>query len=153
MAPPAFGGAEDDADPLAREAGMLAAAKKLALFTAGSASQKYMTALAEQQEVMSELADIIMEVYALESALLRARKLAGQPNAAIANAMVQVYAARSFAIIESAALRVVAAVAEGDMLRTQLAIVRRLVKHTPADTIQLGRTVAKHAIEAGRYPF
>ncbi len=153
MAPPAFGAADDDADPLAREAGMLAAAKKLALFAAGSASQKYMTALAEQQEVMSELADIIMEVYALESALLRARKLAGQPNAAIANAMVQVYAARSFAIIESAAFRVVAAVAEGDMLRTQLAIVRRLVKHTPADTIQLGRTVAKYALEAGRYPF
>jgi butyryl-CoA dehydrogenase len=152
MAPPAFGGGEDDSDPLAREAAMLANAKKLALFTAGSASQRYMTALAEQQEVMADLADIIMEVYALESALLRARKLAGQPGGATANAMVQIYAARAFATVESAALRVLAAVAEGDMLRTQLAILRRLAKRVPADTIQLGRSVAQQVIEAGRYP-
>jgi alkylation response protein AidB-like acyl-CoA dehydrogenase len=152
MAPPAFGGGEDDSDPLAREAAMLANAKKLALFTAGSASQRYMTALAEQQEVMADLADIIIEVYALESALLRARKLAGQPGGAIANAMVQIYAAHAFATVESAALRVLAAVAEGDMLRTQLAILRRLAKRVPADTIQLGRLVAQQVIEAGRYP-
>jgi butyryl-CoA dehydrogenase len=153
MAPPAFGGIEDDSDPLAREASMLANAKKLALFTAGSASQRFMTALTDQQEVMADLADIIMEVYALESALLRARKLAGHPGSASATAMVQIYAARAFATVESAALRVLAAVAEGDMLRTQLAILRRLSKHLPADTIQLSRTVAQHVLEAGRYPF
>ena len=76
LEPPSF---EDDADhsddPLYAEAQMLASAKKLALFTAGAASQKYMNALADQQEVMADLADIIIQVYALESALLRARKL------------------------------------------------------------------------------
>jgi alkylation response protein AidB-like acyl-CoA dehydrogenase len=153
MSPPALGGGEDDSDPLAREAAMLANAKKLALFSAGSASQRYMATLADQQEVMADLADIIMEVYALESALLRARKLSGQPGAATANAMVQIYAAKAFATIESAALRVLAAVSEGDMLRTQLAIFRRLVKHVPADTIQLSRNVAQRVLEAGRYPF
>ena len=52
-------------DPLYGEAQMLAGAKKLALFTAGAASQKYMTALADQQEVMADLADIIIQVYRL----------------------------------------------------------------------------------------
>jgi butyryl-CoA dehydrogenase len=55
-------------------------------------------------------------------------------------------------ILEPAARRVLAAVAEGDMLRTQLAILRRLVKHEPADTIQIGRALARQAVETGRYP-
>jgi alkylation response protein AidB-like acyl-CoA dehydrogenase len=156
MAPPGFSDAAGDDDPLAREAAMLVNAKKIALFTAGAASQKYMAALAEQQEVMADLADIIMEVYALESALLRARKLAasgaGAGKAAVAAQMTQAYAAHAFAVIEAAAFRVVAAVAEGDMLRTQLAIVRRLVKHEPANTIALGRSVARAALDAGRFP-
>ena len=83
LEPPSF---EDDtdhsADPLYAEAQMLAGAKKLALFTAGAASQKYMNALADQQEVMADLADIIIQVYALESALLRARKLKARSSAA-----------------------------------------------------------------------
>ena len=154
MAPPSFGdGAEAD-DPLAREAQMLANAKKLALFASGSASQKYMNGLADQQEVMAALADIILEVYAFDSALARARKLAAakSPNAALAAEMTRLYAGTAFHIIESAARQVIAAVAEGDMLRTQLAIYRRLVKHEPADTFSLSRTIARAAIEKGRYP-
>jgi len=155
MAPPSFSDADSGPeDPLAREAAMLASAKKLALFTAGAASQKYMTALADQQEVMADLADIIMEVYALESALLRVRKLNASPNnSAAGNAisMTQIYAAHAFTVIERAARRIVAAVAEGDTLRVQLAILRRLVKHEPANTIQLSRAVASHVLQAGRY--
>jgi len=154
MSPPSFGGDADVDDPLARESQMLANAKKLALFASGSASQKYMNGLADQQEVMAALADIILEVYAFDSALARARKLAGakSPQAALAAEMTRLYAATAFHIIESAARQVIAAVAEGDMLRTQLAIFRRLVKHEPADTIALSRTIARAAIEAGRYP-
>ena len=77
MQPPSFDAGADAGEPLAREAEVLAAVKKIALFAAGVASQRFMTALQEQQEVMADLADIIMQVYALESALLRARKLAG----------------------------------------------------------------------------
>ena len=133
---------------------MLANAKKLALFAAGSASQKYMNALAEQQEIMGALADIICEVYAFDSALARARKLAASrsPQAALAAQMTQLYAATAFHIIESASRQVIAAVAEGDMLRTQLAIYRRLVKHEPADTFALSRTIARAVIDHGRYP-
>jgi alkylation response protein AidB-like acyl-CoA dehydrogenase len=154
MAPPSFDSTTDDSDALAAEAKLLAGAKKLALFTAGAASQKYMNALADQQEVMASLADIITEVYALECALLRARKLAaaGAAQAALARQMTQLYAAHAFDVIESAARQVIAAVAEGDMLRTQMAIFRRLTKREPADTVTLGRSIAKAAIEKGRYP-
>jgi butyryl-CoA dehydrogenase len=65
--------------------------------------------------------------------------------------MTQIYAAHALAIIERAARRVVAAVAEGDPLRVQLAILRRLVKHEPANTVQLSRAVASHILQAGRY--
>jgi len=149
MAAPSFSDADSGIDdPLAREAAMLASAKKMALFTAGAASQKYMTGLADQQEVMADIADIVMEVYALESALLRAHKLGGKSTAA---AMTQIYASQALAVVERAARRVIAAVAEGDTVRIQLAILRRLAKHEPADTIQLGRSVAAHVLQAGRY--
>jgi len=154
MSPPSFSDSDGTDDPLAREATMLANSKKLALFAAGSASQKYMNSLADQQEVMGALADIILEVYAFDSAMARARKLAAarSSHASLAADMTRLYAAKAFHTIESAARQVIAAVAEGDMLRTQLAIFRRLVKHEPADTIALSRTIARAAIEAGRYP-
>jgi butyryl-CoA dehydrogenase len=65
--------------------------------------------------------------------------------------MTQYYAAKSFQIVEQSARKVIAAVAEGDMLRTQMAILRRLSKYEPADTIAIGRQIAKHVIDAGRY--
>jgi alkylation response protein AidB-like acyl-CoA dehydrogenase len=126
----------------------LAAAKKLTLFAAGAASQKYMQALADQQEIMAALADCIAEVYAMESCILRAEKLGSNRQA---NAMTEYYAARSINKVELAARKVIRAVAEGDMLRTQMAIVRRLAKYDPPDTIALGREIARHVIEAGRY--
>jgi len=154
MSPPSFSASDSTADPFARETQMLANARKLALFAAGSASQKYMNALADQQEIMGALADMIMEVYAFDSALVRARKLASASatQAPLAHSMTQLYAAHAFDVIESSARRVIAAVAEGDMLRTQLAILRRLIKYEPADTIALGRTIARAVIDKGRYP-
>jgi alkylation response protein AidB-like acyl-CoA dehydrogenase len=149
VAPPSFGDLDEDMDdPLAREAGLLASAKKLALFTAGVASQKYMTGLANQQEIMADIADITMEVYALESALLRARKLGGN---SIATAMTQLHAAHAFGVIEQAARRIIAAASEGDTLRIQLAILRRLSKHEPANTVQLSRVIAAHVLQIGQY--
>jgi alkylation response protein AidB-like acyl-CoA dehydrogenase len=149
MAPPSFNDLDDGVeDPLSREAGLLASAKKLALFTAGAASQKYMTGLADQQEIMADIADITMEVYALESAFLRARKLGGN---SIATRMTQLYAAHAFGVIEQAARRIIAAVAEGDTLRIQLAILRRLAKHEPANTVQLSRAIAAHVLQSGQY--
>ena len=78
MEPPSFDGSDETDDPLAAEAALLANLKKVALFCSGSATQKYMQALQDQQEIMGDLADMTMQVFALESALLRARKLGSQ---------------------------------------------------------------------------
>jgi butyryl-CoA dehydrogenase len=140
--------------PLAAEHKMLSNARKLALFAAGAASQKYGQGLAEQQEIMGALADCIMEVYALESCLLRAGKLLSNRGASAARqavAMSQYYAVKSLETVELAARKVIGAVAEGDMLRTQRAILRRLSKCEPADTVALGRQIARHVLAAGRY--
>jgi butyryl-CoA dehydrogenase len=154
MEPPSFDGSDDTDDPLAAEAALLSNLKKAALFCSGAATQKYMQALAEQQEIMGDLADMTMQVFALESALLRARKLGAQAQksqAQTARAIVKLFAADALAVVEKAARRVLAAVAEGDMLRTQLAILRRLLKHTPENTIALSRMVAQRQLEAGGY--
>jgi butyryl-CoA dehydrogenase len=139
---------------LAAERALVGSAKKIALFASGSASQKYMMALADQQEIMAALADIVSETYAMDSCVLRARKLVaskGEAAAAPAVEMTQVYAAGAMERIESAAKKVIAAVAEGDMLRTQLAILRRLGKHEPVNAIALRQQIAKRVLEAGKY--
>ena len=152
--PPSFGSDGDAGDTLSREASALAATKKIALFAAGVASQRFMTALEEQQEIMADLADMISQVFALESALLRARKLAaaGRNSSATAAAMTGLLADETLAMAEHAARRVLAACGEGDALTTQLAILRRLVRATPANTVELSRSVARQAIALDRYP-
>ncbi|MGH9603341.1 MAG: acyl-CoA dehydrogenase family protein [Terriglobales bacterium] len=140
--------------PLAAERAMTANAKKIGLFVAGAASQKYMMALADQQEIMGALANIIIETYAMDSVVARTRKLIakqGESASALAVAMTQVYLAGAMERIESDAKKVIAAVAEGDMLRTQLAILRRLAKHEPVNTIALRQQIAQRVIEAGKY--
>ena len=131
-----------------------AQAKKLGLFAAGAATQKYMQAIQEQQEVMGAIADMVIETYAMESAVLRAQKIAqqkGEAAASFAIAMTRVYLSQAMEKIEAAAKKIIAAVAEGDMLRTQLAILRRLVKHEPFNTIALRQQIAQKVIERGKY--
>jgi alkylation response protein AidB-like acyl-CoA dehydrogenase len=145
--------ADDDGnESFVEERKLVAGAKKLALFAAGSASQKYMQAIQDQQEIMGAIADMVIETYAMESAVLRAQKLAarnGKPDLAIA--MTRVYLSGAIEKIESNARRVVAAVAEGDMLRSQMAIVRRFAKHEPFNTIALREQIAQRIIDAGKY--
>jgi alkylation response protein AidB-like acyl-CoA dehydrogenase len=140
--------------PLAEERKLVTQAKKLGLFAAGSATQKYMQAIQDQQEVMGAIADMTIETYAMESAVLRAQKLVqskGERDAALVIAMTRVYLTQAMEKIEAAAKRVIAAVAEGDMLRTQLAILRRLAKYEPFNTIELRQKIAQRAIEVGKY--
>jgi len=145
---------DDLEGPLAEERKLVTQAKKLGLFAAGSATQKYMQAIQDQQEVMGAIADMTIETYAMESAVLRAQKLVeakGEKNAALAVAMTRVYMTQAMEKIEGAAKRVIAAVAEGDMLRTQLAILRRLAKHDPFNSIELRQQIAQRTIEVGKY--
>ncbi len=138
----------------AEEQKLVASAKKLGLFAAGAATQKYMQGIQDQQEIMGAIADTTMEIYAMESALLRTMKLAGvsgEAAAALPTAMTRLYFARGMEKIESASRKIIAAVAEGDMLRTQFAILRRLAKHEPYNVIDLQQQVAQKVIERGRY--
>jgi len=146
--------AEDFEGPLAEERKLVMSAKKLGLFVAGAATQKYMQAIHDQQEVMGAIADMVIETYAMESAVLRAQKIAEakRENAAsLPIAMTRVYLSQAMDKIEAAAKKVIAAVADGDMLRTQLAILRRLAKHEPFNTIELRQQIAQKVIERGKY--
>jgi butyryl-CoA dehydrogenase len=135
---------EEFEGPLAEELKVVAQAKKIGLFAAGAASQKYMQAIQDQQEIMGAIADMVIEIYAMESALLRAQKSTAQ--AAIVK--TQVYLSQGIEKIETAARKVLAAIAEGDTLRTQLAILRRLAKHDPYNTIGLRQQIAREMVDA-----
>jgi butyryl-CoA dehydrogenase len=139
---------------LAEERKLVAQAKKLGLFVSGSATQKYMQKIQDQQEVMGAIADMTIEIYAMESAVLRTQKIVEQKGDVAAElplAMTRVYLTQALEKVEAAARKVIADVADGDMLRTQLAIVRRLSKHEPFNTIALRQQIAQKTIEAGKY--
>ena len=145
---------DDLEGPLAEERKLVAQAKKLGLFAAGAATQKYMAAIQDQQEIMGAIADMTIEAYAMESAVLRAQKIVGakgESNAALPLAMTRVYLTQSMEKVESAARKVIAAVADGDMLRTQLAVLRRLAKYEPFNTVELRQQIAQKMIERGKY--
>src|SRR5213083_2741396 len=146
--------AEEVEGPLVEERKLVTQAKKLGLFAAGAATQKYMQAIQDQQEIMGAIADMVIESYAMESAVLRAQKIAssqGEGAAALPIAMTRVYLSQAMERIEAAARKIIAAVADGDTLRTQLAILRRLVKYEPFNTIELRQQIAAKVIERGKY--
>jgi alkylation response protein AidB-like acyl-CoA dehydrogenase len=152
---PSDGTAEDD-QPLADVAALLEGMKKTTLLVAGSAVQKFMTGLAEEQEIVGVLSDLAMSVYAVESALLRARKhvaRVGQEGASAQGDATRVFAYAAADRAEMAARRALARIAQGDLLRTQLAVLRRFLRRTPPDVIGLRRQVTSRGLELNRYPF
>ena len=145
---------EEMEGPLADERRLVAKAKKLGLFAAGAATQKYMQAIQDQQEVMGAIADVVIETYAMETAVLRTQKLIennGEAASELPIAMTQVYLSQAMEKIEAAARKVIAAVADGDMMRTQMAILRRLAKHEPFNTIAARQKIAQRVVDAGKY--
>jgi alkylation response protein AidB-like acyl-CoA dehydrogenase len=140
---------------LAAEGRMLAGAKKVALMCLGTAVQKLGEKLKDEQEVLGHFADIAMEVYALESALLRARKRAearGEDATRLQEAAVRCYAQDAMDTIEASGRKLLAGVEEGDTLRTLLAALKRFTKRDVCNTIALRRQVADAAIEQVAYP-
>ena len=139
---------------LAAERTIVANAKRAGLMVSGAAVQKYMMNLEHEQEVMGAMANMIIEVYAMESAVLRTMKLIeknGEPASQNAINMTRAYISGSIDKVESEAKRVLAACAEGDMLRTQMAILRRMFKYEPINSIEARKHVADKVIEAGKY--
>jgi Acyl-CoA dehydrogenase, C-terminal domain len=152
------GAAAEDSDdgPWAEENRVVRGAKKVFLLAAGAAIQKYRDRLADQQEIVGALADIVLEIFPMESALLRAQKSVaarGKDSSGAIAAAAQVLLQDGAARIEASARTALAASVEGDMLRTQLAVLRRMIKREPADTIGLRRKVADAVVNANGYPF
>jgi alkylation response protein AidB-like acyl-CoA dehydrogenase len=125
-------------------------ARKIGLFLLGVAYQKFGGAIEEQQEVMAGISDVLMYTYAMESAVLRARK-APKVSVMGASDMAQVFSVTAMDQIDASARAVAAACAEGDELRAHLSILRRLTRYDPPNVIALRRGIAARLLESGRY--
>ena len=139
---------------LEEEQKLVANAKKIALLSAGASAQKYMEKLANEQEIVALIADMIIELYAMESILLRALKKArkeGEEKAKIHVAIARVYINNMFPKIDLMAKQIFAAISEGEELRTQLMALKRLARFTPINTIALRREIADSIIPIARY--
>ena len=141
---------------LAEEARVAANSKKMFLQAAGGAVQKFREKLADEQELIGALANMVMEIYAMESCLLRAQKAAATKGEAPSSVMIdaaRVFIADAAERAEHEARRAIAAVHEGDMLTTQMAVLKRFGKRAAPDTIALRRRVAAAVQAQDRYPF
>jgi alkylation response protein AidB-like acyl-CoA dehydrogenase len=141
---------------LAEESKVVANAKKMFLQAAGGAVQRYREKLADEQELIGALSNMVMEIYAMESCLLRAQKAAASKGASVSQTMVdatRVFIADAAERVDHEARRAVAAVTEGDMLTTQMAVLKRFGKRAPVDTIALRRDIASAVQSQDRYPF
>jgi len=150
LGPPSMSSGDDS--PLAEERRAVEAFKKTALMVFGLAMQTYGTKLADQQEVLTFAADILIDVYSSESALLRALAAHG-PKASLQADAARVFISDAAGRIEIAARQALAAMTTGDTLRTMLAGLRRLLKVSPIDAVTLRRRLADEAVARGGYIF
>ena len=134
--------------PFGAELAAIAQAKKALLFTAGAAVQKFADAIRNEQEVLMHISNIVMEIYAMDTTIIRLVKNdLADPHADLARTFINDAMSR----IDYAARQVLAAVAEGDALRTQLAALRRLLRWLPIDTVRTRQRIAEFLVESNRY--
>jgi alkylation response protein AidB-like acyl-CoA dehydrogenase len=129
-------------------------AKKLTVLMLGAAAQKYMMAIQDEQEVLAAATDMMMETYAMESVLLRVMKRiqrSGEAANQLYIDLTRVFVHDAIGRVAEHATNILAAIAEGDALRTQLAALKRLTKHTPINTFALRRSIADKVVEMGGY--
>ncbi len=151
---PQMAGFDDDDSLLAAEQKLTTNAKKVALMTLGTAAQKYMMKLGDQQEILMGIADIIMDTYAMETSILRARKLVASQGENAAERyldMTRVFCNDAVLRIESKAKTTLAGMSEGDELRTLLAALRRFTKLQPMNTIAARQRIANDLIAANKW--
>ena len=148
---------DEDHGLLAHETRLAQNAKKIALMVIGTAAQKYMMALSDEQEVLLNCADIVMDAYQMETAIQRAKKFASKNGEEAAGRfvdMVQVFCNDAIQRVEAKAKNTLAAVAEGDTMLTLLAALKRYTKNnSPINTIAARQRIANTLIEANTYTF
>jgi len=153
---PSMPSLDEDEAILAPEMKLAQNAKKVALMTLGTAAQKYMMTLADQQEILMGVADIITDAFAMESAILRAQKLTaskGEEAAARYLDMTRVFCNDAVERIDAHAKNTLGAMCEGDELRTLLAALRRFTKLTPMNTVAARQRIADVLIKANKYVY
>jgi alkylation response protein AidB-like acyl-CoA dehydrogenase len=153
LGPPSM--AASDEAPLAGERRATNAFRKAALMVFGVAMQTYGQKLGDEQEVLMHLADMLIDVFSAESVVLRALAASSRKTA---NAALHADAARVFVNdaamrIDASARQALAAMTDGDTLRTLLAALRRLMKTTPINTVEPRRRIADDAVARGGYMF
>jgi alkylation response protein AidB-like acyl-CoA dehydrogenase len=151
---PAMPGFDEDETVLAAELKLATNAKKVALMVLGTAAQKYMMDLQNQQEILLNAADIIIDAYMMETAILRAQKLAANGEAARQVDMAQVFCNDAIQRIEAKAKNTIAAMSEGDELRIMLAALKRFTKNNfPVNTVAARQRIADTLIRANAYAY
>lgn len=139
---------------LDQEAHLIKMAKKIFLMAGAQAVQKYQLKLEDEQEILSHLSDMMISVYAMESALLRTQKIidrSGEDKASLPILMTTVFVHDEFNKIETWAKEVLAAMESGDTLRTQLSVLKKLTRKSPVNTLGLKREIAEKVIAAEKY--
>ena len=126
-------------------------AKRIALLTLGIAHQKYGAQLEQQQEIIMNLSDIIMEVFAMESSLLRSRKLAAAGGGANAADVCAVYSRDAIARVELSSRTVLSACNQGEELRRHLSRLCQYASHDPVNAIAIRRQIAGRLLASERY--
>jgi alkylation response protein AidB-like acyl-CoA dehydrogenase len=146
--------AEFDDAALAEESRAVTSFRKAALMVFGLAMQTYQKALADEQEVVMHVADMLIDTYSADSAVLRARAaIPGNPSVGALHAdACRTFVNDAAMRIDASARQALAAMAEGDTLRTMLAALRRLLKATPVNTVETRRRLADAAVAQGAYP-
>jgi len=144
----AMASASTDKDEDAR---LVQSAKKIALFTIGIAYQKYGAELEKQQEIVMNISDIVMEVFAMESSLLRSRKLAASGKGTNAADMCAVFLREAMDRVEVSARNVIGACSAGHALRENMATLRGFANYDPLDGVALRRNIAGRLLAAARY--
>lgn len=151
LGPPSLPDADDT--PLAEERRTVEHFKKASLMALGLAMQTYREKLGEQQEVLIHVADMVIDTYAAESALLRATAASGAANAHLHAAAARVFVNDAAMRIDGSARQALAAMLDGDTLRTMIAALKRLFRQMPINTAVLRRQLADAAVAQGAYPF
>ncbi len=145
----------DPSVPFAAEKITLANLKRAFLVVSGAAVQRYQEKLKDEQEVLLALADVAIQIFAIESAMLRAEKVGPRLSAerkALVDAAVKVFTFGAAERVASAAKRAVFYVAEGDMATMMLGGVRRFTKYDASGLLEAKRALATAAVAADKYP-
>jgi alkylation response protein AidB-like acyl-CoA dehydrogenase len=140
--------------PLEQEKYLVRNAKKIAIMIAGLAVQKFGKGLSTEQEILVNIADIVSNIYAMESTVLRTEKAINKVGLEKSNQKLlytQVFCQEAFNEIEAHAKETLVAVESGDTLRMMTSALRKFTRHTPINVIAKKREIAANVLAEDRY--